>query len=112
MRPAQASRAICLLSIHKNSLGAFLCLLSGFPDLITVVLLSRRPGMRQIASPSRQPSHTQPSHPSPHMGGYLKTSFLLECQKTDTKNKSKCPTYTGQLKPRSPLERQFRFFFV
>ena len=46
----QASRAICLLSIHKNSLGAFLCLLSGFPDLITVVLLSRRPGMHQMAA--------------------------------------------------------------
>lgn len=45
-----ASRAICLLSIHKNSLGAFLCLLSGFPDLITVVLLSRRPGMQQMAA--------------------------------------------------------------
>merc|ERR1712166_733819 len=45
-----ASRAICLLSIHKNSLGAFLCLLSGFPDLITVVLLSRRPGMHQMAA--------------------------------------------------------------
>ena len=49
-RPPQASRAICLLSIHKNSLGAFLCLLSGFPDLITVVLLSRRPGMHQMAA--------------------------------------------------------------
>ena len=45
-----ASRAICLLSIHKNSLGAILCLLSGFPDLITVSLLCRRPGMHLMAA--------------------------------------------------------------
>ena len=48
---AVASRAICLLGVRKNALGATaLCLAAGFPDLITVVVLCDRPGMQQMAA--------------------------------------------------------------
>lgn len=47
---AVASRAICLLGIRKNSLGAtVLCLAAGFPDLLTAMILVRRPGMLEMA---------------------------------------------------------------
>ena len=46
-----ASRAICLLGIRKNALGATaLCVAAGFPDLVTVIVLCRRPEMLQTAA--------------------------------------------------------------
>ena len=42
---AIATRGVCLLGVRKNSLGAtVLCLSAGFPDLITAMILVRRPG--------------------------------------------------------------------
>merc|ERR1719453_2320128 len=46
-----ASRAICLLGVRKNSLGAtVLCLAAGFPDLLTAMILVKRPGMLGMAA--------------------------------------------------------------
>jgi Ca2+/Na+ antiporter len=48
---AVASRAICLLGMRKNSLGAsVLCLSAGFPDLLTAMILVKRPGMLGMAA--------------------------------------------------------------
>ena len=48
---AVASRAICLLGVRKNSLGAtVLCLAAGFPDLLTAMILVKRPGMMGMAA--------------------------------------------------------------
>ena len=48
---AVASRAICLLGVRKNSLGAtVLCLAAGFPDLLTAMILVKRPGMLGMAA--------------------------------------------------------------
>ena len=48
---AVASRAICLLGVRKNSLGAtVLCLSAGFPDLLTAMILVKRPGMIGMAA--------------------------------------------------------------
>ena len=46
-----ASRAICLLGIRKNSLGATILTISaGFPDLLTALVLVGRPGMAEMAA--------------------------------------------------------------
>merc|ERR1719424_2255831 len=46
-----ATRAICLLGIRKNTLGAtVLCLSAGLPDLLTAVVLVGKPGMHQMAA--------------------------------------------------------------
>ena len=46
-----AMRAICLVGVRKNALGAtVLCLAAGFPDLITAMVLVRRPGMQTMAA--------------------------------------------------------------
>ncbi len=53
-RPAQvtvSSRSICLLGVRKNALGATaLCFAAGLPDLITVLVLTSRPGMFTMAA--------------------------------------------------------------
>ena len=47
---AIASRAICLLGVRKNSLGAtVLSLSAGLPDLLTATILVKRPGMIGMA---------------------------------------------------------------
>jgi len=46
-----ATRAICVLGVRKNALGAtVLSLAAGFPDLITAAVLVRRPGMQTMAA--------------------------------------------------------------
>ena len=48
---AIATRGICLLGVRKNALGAtLLCLSAGFPDLITAMVLVKRPGMQTMAA--------------------------------------------------------------
>ena len=46
-----ATRAICLLGVRKNALGAsVLTLAAGCPDLITAMVIARRPGMLTMAA--------------------------------------------------------------
>ena len=45
-----SSRAVCLMGVRKNALGSsVLSFSAGFPDLITAVVLCKRPGMRVMA---------------------------------------------------------------
>ena len=47
---------MCLLGVRKNSLGAtVLCLSAGFPDLLTAMILVKRPGEGMVAMAAANP---------------------------------------------------------
>ena len=53
---AIATRAVCVLGLRKNSLGAtVLCLSAGFPDLITAMILVKRPGPGMVEMAAANP---------------------------------------------------------
>ena len=53
---AIATRAVCLLGVRKNALGAtVLCLSAGFPDLLTAMILVRRPGPGMVEMAAANP---------------------------------------------------------
>ena len=51
-----ATRGVCLLGLRKNALGAtVLCLSAGLPDLLTAMILVRRPGPGMVEMAAANP---------------------------------------------------------